>query len=421
MCLIVMQFIVATFAQSMPMALHLSKYDETSVKCMWYTPGNEDLLQYEAKCQWGESPESLQYSASGNSYSYAAGGFNGSLHEVILHSLAHQHSTYYRCGGMKSGYPEWSSIWHFTLQPRAVPETARREDLKWIGLVADMGLEESTYTRQSLLRNTEANIMDLVVHGGDISYADDYFPGKNNSYVWVQYMQEIQAITASTLYMTCPGNHEAQFNFAAYTNWLSMPTKASDSQSQFFYSFDHAGVHFAMISTEHDFSQGSEQYKWLERDLEKAHLSRHLGVPWIVVVGHRPLYCSSVTLSRRCTEEAPVYRQRIEPLLHRFSVDVYMCGHNHNYERSYPVYNMTVMDKSYVRPQATVYIVNGAAGNKERNDPGFVPDREAPWRAAHGDGVDTGWVRMKATTTEMLFEYHLSRDQRIYDTFTITR
>ena len=59
------------------------------------------------------------------------------------------------------------------------------------------------------------------------------------------------------------------------------------------FSYDHGGVHFASVSTEHDYSIGSPQWQWLQSDLRKAAApAQRVRVPWIVVVGHRPMYCS---------------------------------------------------------------------------------------------------------------------------------
>lgn len=176
-----------------------------------------------------------------------------------------------------------------------------------------------------------------------------------------------------------------------------------------------------MMSTEHNFSIGSEQYRWIEDDLQMAAESRNK-TPWLVLVGHRPLYCSSNSVvKRRCTEEAPLYRSWLEPLLHRYKVDIYMCGHNHQYERSYPVYQGNLTSKDYSNPQATVYIVNGAAGNKEHNDPEFMPKELAPWRAAHGHGFENGWLRMRATRTTLQLEYLLSKTGKVQDHFALTK
>lgn len=58
----------------------------------------------------------------------------------------------------------------------------------------------------------------------------------------------------------------------------------------------------------------------------------------------------------------------------RYKVDVYLSGHDHTYERSYPVYDWEVhLDSEnapiptfvYDDPTAPVHIVNGAGGNIE--------------------------------------------------------
>lgn len=50
-------------------------------------------------------------------------------------------------------------------------------------------------------------------------------------------------------------------------------------------------VHFIMISTEHDLSPGTRQYKWLEQDLKSIDRSK---TPWVIIGGHRPMYTSEI-------------------------------------------------------------------------------------------------------------------------------
>lgn len=54
------------------------------------------------------------------------------------------------------------------------------------------------------------------------------------------------------------------------------------SSNRFWYSFDYGPVHFVAISTEWDFSLGSEQNEWIKKDLEAANNNRK-NVPWIIV------------------------------------------------------------------------------------------------------------------------------------------
>ena len=94
--------------------------------------------------------------------------------------------------------------------------------------------------------------------------------------------------------MRCVGNR---------TRWRT----ESGSPSALYHSFDYGHVHWVAYSCEKDLGlaldikPGGEQYTWLENDLKKAAANR-ANVPWIVLFGHRPLYCSNT--GKRCTEEA---------------------------------------------------------------------------------------------------------------------
>jgi len=52
----------------------------------------------------------------------------------------------------------------------------------------------------------------------------------------------------------------------------------------------------------------------------------------------------------------------LEPLLHEYKVDIYIGGHIHFYERSYPVKNGKICDE---KQKCVVFITNGAGGSNE--------------------------------------------------------
>lgn len=150
-----------------------------------------------------------------------------------------------------------------------------------------------------------------------------------------------------------------------------------------YYSFDLGLVHYIALSTEIPFG-GSDpeqngginstikaQYDWLVEDLRKANANRK-AVPWIVAHGHRSIYCS-------CDDDcdAPAVdpirdgwggKYGWEELFFDQGVDLWLNGHEHNYERSWPVYHH-LSDDSNVDPKATIYIVSGAAGCHELHEP----------------------------------------------------
>ena len=68
---------------------------------------------------------------------------------------------------------------------------------------------------------------------------------------------------------------------------------------------------------------GSEQYRWLEGELQK-----FAGKTWKFVFFHEPLYSSGV--------HGPdlALRDALHPLFVRYGVDLVFTGHDHDYERS---------------------------------------------------------------------------------------
>jgi len=50
------------------------------------------------------------------------------------------------------------------------------------------------------------------------------------------------------------------------------------------YAFDYGSIHFVLMSTEHNFTEGSPQYSFLESHL--ACVNRSV-TPWVVFAGHR--------------------------------------------------------------------------------------------------------------------------------------
>jgi acid phosphatase type 7 len=46
-------------------------------------------------------------------------------------------------------------------------------------------------------------------------------------------------------------------------------------------------------------------------------------------------------------------------------VDLYLCGHQHNYERMFDIAPGGKTTRSTTNPPATTYIVTGAGGNRE--------------------------------------------------------
>lgn len=109
-------------------------------------------------------------------------------------------------------------------------------------------------------------------------------------------------------------------------------------------------------------------------------------MPWIIVHGHRSIYCScdgdcdgpASTVKVGVKQSDGTYKYGMEDVLFKHGVDFFINGHEHDYERSWPVYQGK-SDQSNVDPKGTIYVVTGAAGSSELHEP-FT--REQPeWSA----------------------------------------
>ena len=64
------------------------------------------------------------------------------------------------------------------------------------------------------------------------------------------------------------------------------------------------------------------QLKWLDSVLSDA------SEDWIVVVGHHPIFAST----DKSESERTDMQKRVDTILRRHNVDMYICGHIHNYQ-----------------------------------------------------------------------------------------
>lgn len=144
------------------------------------------------------------------------------------------------------------------------------------------------------------------------------------------------------------------------------------------YSINYKSLHLVSFSTEVYFTGTSEEVQtavnWLDADLTEANKHRHTR-PWIIFLTHHPIYCS-IDSSDCSTKAATIKsglvdpntnltRDGLEDMLLKHRVDIYMSGHVHNYERTYPVSKGRLITKSYHNAPSFFQIVIGNAGQPE--------------------------------------------------------
>lgn len=253
-----------------------------------------------------DAPGIVQYGTVSNRYIHnvSATGISYKqsphmIYRATMTSLEHDTKYYYRV----TNHDQVSST-----ENSFVSAPSRGHGPNEIILYGDMGYyDQGATTGKLIVECMQSMRAPLVLHVGDISYAD--FRGqkdeKKDNELWDLFFHRIESIANMAPYMVCAGNHDIDPSVdsgmqcgVGYIYRFKMPsqsdTPVSDTDclssylTQVWYSFDYGLVHWTAISTEHDFSPGSAQYKWLDADLQVANEDRET-VPFIILFGHRPM------------------------------------------------------------------------------------------------------------------------------------
>eukprot|EP00039_Didymoeca_costata_P023304 m.6649 g.6649 ORF g.6649 m.6649 type:complete len:545 (+) comp3562_c0_seq1:321-1955(+) len=407
---------------------HLSLTHDPSVMSLTFvTPKGFQCVLPGCQCKFAVSqqyskmaPPSWIETKHAMTYTYENGSWVGDIHRVLFEGLQPSQKYVYTCDNAETIYS-----FRGPKLPGSYPVV--------IGAIADLGLECAdemcgNYTIEAMANATRDGLLDFVLHAGDIAYTS------GNQSIWDMFFNEIQPIASSIPYQVCVGNHESHYNFTAYRYRFAMPGE-SDSQdgpqgpgplnvNNLWNEYTYGAVHVISFSTEHYLGNNSEQLAWLEAKLKAAaDPARRATVPWIIVMAHRPMYCSSSDYYD-CGFHGPKYiRAPVEPLLNQYGVDLFLAGHLHNYERSWPIYNGSVVSHSYAYNgtghYGTTHFVIGMAGDDEGLSDKFVSP-SPQWSATHAGSL--GWQRITAyNSTTLDVEYVASESGAILDSIRITK
>ena len=91
------------------------------------------------------------------------------------------------------------------------------------------------------------------------------------------------------------------------------------------YSVEIDDIHFIVLDSNSSTSEGSEQYRWLETDLQNARDKAR----FVVAIFHHPPFSTGPHV-----EDEKGLRQTLVPLFEEYGVDIVFSGHDHDYERS---------------------------------------------------------------------------------------
>ena len=210
-------------------------------------------------------------------------------------------------------------------------------------------------------RILQGPIPSLVVSSGDLVYS-----GSDRKRWHEEFLNPAESLFARSPILLSLGNHDLDLDapkprpLAPF--WLEnfvFPGRPEDSGYGRWFSFDAGGVHVIILDSTDP--KNEEQLRWLREDLASP-ASRD--ADFRIGVFHHPPYSAGGHDSRMTV------RRLWEPLLVEYQMDLVFNGHNHFYQRTWPVAGGEVQARALLRDgkdffvtgTAPIYVVTGGGG-----------------------------------------------------------
>lgn len=369
-------------------------------------------------------------------------------HEVRITGLTADTKYYYRFGS-STQILQSASDNYFTTSPG--PTTKRKIRIAAFG---DCG-KNSSYQSNTLtayrnyLANNNLEAADAWLLLGDNAYEN----GTDAEFTSNFFNSYGNTILKNHKLYPIPGNHDyansadkqASHN-VPYFSIFTLPANAEcggvASGNERYYSYDIGNIHFLALDsyglenggTTSLYDTTGAQVTWVKKDLA-ANTKK-----WIIAYWHHPPYSMGSHNSDTESRLSKI-RQRFIRILERYGVDVILCGHSHDYERSYLLngyygnessFSVSTYTKSSssgkydgstnscpYTPAAganhgTVYVVSGSSAKMGSTQSGY-PHNAMPWSIN-----DAGMTYIEVLENRLDLKF-IRKDGIIWDKFTILK
>lgn len=252
-------------------------------------------------------------------------------HEITIAGLSPKQKYFYSITGSTGG----ASDKYFVTAPAPGSAPSTR-----IWVVSDFGQSNTSSDNARRLTtiaewqafNYNDPHADFMLSLGDQSESDTEAQLQDN------YFNQLQGVLKTTPLYTIAGNHEDTDGEVTYKATFSVPTQGEaggyPSGTKDYYSFNYGNIHVVALTVENSVSISGDQKTWLQNDLANNKSD------WLIAFMHRPMHSagyhptdgSSTSLAQKANWL---------PLLEAAGVDLILAGHNHVYERSYMLDNLT--------------------------------------------------------------------------------
>lgn len=344
-------------------------------------------------------------------------------HIVKVTGLAPYTKYYYSVGSSTLMLQGDAANFFHTLPVEGTSDTLLR-----IGVIGDCG---NNSTNQRSVRDQLSTYLGTNYMNGWILLGDNAYSSGLDAEYQAEFFNiyKDQFLKENPLY-PAPGNHDygnstssptvTNHALAPYYQNFSMPDSGEAgglaSNNPAFYSYNIGNVHFLSLDSygkEADatlmYDTTGAQVQWIKQDL-----ANNTNKGWVVAYWHHPPYTMG---SHNSDSEGDLVaiRQKFIKILERYGVDLILCGHSHDYERSKlmkghygneasfdpaihnlsassALYDGTTNSCPYIKDsvtnyQGTVYVVSGSAGQLGGSQAGY-PHNALPYSdATHGGSM----------------------------------
>ena len=224
--------------------------------------------------------------------------------------------------------PSWAGELSAANLYQAGSSTNENARLKFVA-VGDVGTgKRAQYAvARAMTRHWQASPFSLALLTGDNIYEDGEIERIHKVFErpYANLLQNGVAFRAAL------GNHDLRAN-----EGNDQISYSGYNMSGRYYTFTEQSVQFFALDTNQAHTADSDQatpwnaqLRWLRTELEKS------SVPWKVVFAHHPIYSSGWHGSN------DDLKRDLSPLFEEYGVQLYVNGHDHNYERTEPINGTT--------------------------------------------------------------------------------
>jgi len=277
---------------------YLQDAQPTEITIMW-----ETKTATLGKVRYGTNPRLLTQSISEKTAR--------ALHQVRLENLEPRQIYYYRCTwkGGKTSRGQFRTAPADNLTPlRFAVFGDSRSDPDMSRKISDMIVDTDP---------------DIILHTGDLVSMGKNLPE------WKTFVFDpLQKLLQNYPFYPVLGNHEQEATH--YYNYFPLHNQNP------WWSVDYGSVHIIGLDTNIPTDKNSEQYRFLVNEL------KNNTKPWTIVIFHHPLFHSHP--SRAVNESRYIW----QPLFMEYGVDLALTGHDHYYQRTFPIGRMSEKQRGVV-------------------------------------------------------------------------